>query len=260
MKLGFLGYGNMAQAIAKGLVNAKVINPDDVYASAVHYDKLVKNCNALGIHACESNEELIKACDWVVLAFKPYQVEKVLPGLYELLKDKVILSIIAGWDFDMMEKVIPGTKHLLINPNTPVEVGEGIILLEDKHTLSDEEFACVKAMFEPVSVVEVLSTELMNIGGKFSGCTPAYIAMFLEALGDVGVKYGLKRDVAYRLGAQVIKGTGALYLESGTHPGAMKDAVCSPNGTTIKGVEALEQTGFRGSIMAAIDATMGNRK
>ncbi|MCF0115543.1 MAG: pyrroline-5-carboxylate reductase [Erysipelotrichaceae bacterium] len=259
MKLGFLGYGNMAQAIAKGLVNAKVVNPEDIYASAFHYDKLVKNCGILGIHACKSNEELINSCDWVVLAIKPYQVESVLPNLYELLKDKVILSIIAGWDFDKLEEVLPHTKHILINPNTPIEVGEGIILLEDKHTLTDEEFSEVKKMFEPIALVEVLSSELMNIGGKFSGCTPAYIAMFLEALGDVGVKYGLKRDAAYRLGAQVIKGTGALYLNSGTHPGAMKDAVCSPSGSTIKGVEALEQSGFRGSVMGAIDATMGKK-
>ena len=114
-------------------------------------------------------------------------------------------------------------------------------------------------LFQKISLIEFVDSVHLSSAGTLSGCTPALTAMYLEALGDAGVKYGISREAAYRMAAQMIVGTGKLYLETGTHPGAMKDMVCSPGGTTIRGVSALEKRGFRGTVIDAIDAIEENR-
>lgn len=255
ISMGFIGYGNMAQAIAKGLVKEKVISPENIYACAKHYDKLVENTQKLGINPCEDVEDVVRKADMIVIAVKPYQIEEVVGPLGNALIGKIVVSVAAGYTFDKYEKILPeGVHHISTNPNTPIEVGAGIIACEEHHNLSEDELRFFYQVFEPIALIEMVETSKLSIAGTICGCTPAYTAMYMEALADAAVKHGLPRQSAYRMVAQMIYGTGKLYLETETHPGIMKDKVCSPNGTTIKGVASLERDGFRGAVISAIDA------
>ena len=128
---------------------------------------------------------------------------------------------------------------------------------ESVNTLTDDETETFEQLFGPISLIERVDTAHMNIAMVVAGCAPAFTDMYIEALGDAGVQYGLQRATAYRLAAKMVEGVGALYMATETHPGAMKDAVCSPGGTTIKGVAQLEKDGFRGSVIDAVDAIVG---
>ena len=258
MKLGFIGYGNMASAIAQGLVEKAGMDPASIYASARNYEKLEKNAEKLGISPCRSNQEVAQICDVIILAVKPYQMAEVTAPIKSVLRDKLVISIAAGMFFDQYEEILEkGTHHISTVPNTPICTGEGIMVCEEKHSLSAEEIVLFKSLFSPIALLEFIETSHMSVAGTLAGCSPAFTAMYLEALGDAAVKHGLTRASSYRLAAQMIKGVGALYLAGGDHPGAMKDAVCSPGGTTIKGVASLEKNGFRGAVIDAIDAIEG---
>lgn len=253
--LGFIGFGNMARAMAKGLVESGSLPGERIYATAAHFDKLQANVEPLGAHACETAREVVEASDFVVIAVKPYLVETVVEPVRDLLADKVVISVAAGCDFAFFEGVLaPGTHHLSTIPNTPIAVGAGVIACERANSLSDGELAAFTQLFEPIALLETVESAQLSTASSIAGCGPAFAAMFLEALGDAGVKHGLPRAAAYRLAAQMMAGTAKLHLETGEHPGAMKDAVCSPGGTTIKGVASLEKDGFRGAVINAIDA------
>lgn len=259
-KIGVIGFGNIAQALIGGLLKVQAIEPEQVYVCAAHVDKLRMSAEKYGVHACQSAEEVIDKSDVVILAVKPYQMEKVCTPIQHLLKDKMVVTVASKWNFDKFDAVLaPGTHHLSMIPNTPVAVAQGIVIVEEKNSLTEEEFAGWKALLSQIALVEVVDSDHMSIADTISGCTPAFTAMYLEALGDAGVKHGLTRPMAYRLVAQMLKGTGSLYLEQEKHPGAMKDAVCSPGGTTIRGIEALEQNGFRAAAMSAINAAMSKK-
>ena len=255
--VGFIGFGNMAQAMAKGFLRGGV-EGGKIFACAKRWDKLRQTAEELGIVPCEDSLQVLEQSDILILAVKPYLIEEVLSPLKDKLTGKVLLSVAAGWLFTRFEEVLPqGVHHLSTMPNTPVAVGEGVVLLEQDHSLTEEELSQVKELFSLLGSVETVTASQMNAAGTLSGCGPAYAAMFLEALGDAGVLHGLPRDLSYRLAAQMLAGTGKLHLTTGQHPGAMKDAVCSPGGTTIKGVAQLEKDGFRGSVIDAVDAIVG---
>lgn len=255
MNIGFIGYGNMAQAMAKGLLKNKVVDPDCVYACARDYEKLCMNAQKLQIHPCESAFEVIENTDMIIIAVKPYQIEEVLNPLKEELKGKIVVSVVAGYTFEMIEKIlVSGTSHITAIPNIPISCSAGIMVTEKLHNLNEKELEIFYQIFEPIALIEMVETNQLSIASAIGGCAPAYTAMYMEALADAGVKHGLSRKSAYRLAAQMICGTGKLYLEDETHPGIIKDAVCSPKGTTIKGVASLEKNGFRGCVIAAIDA------
>ena len=139
-------------------------------------------------------------------------------------------------------------------PNTPMAVGKGVLVTETDNTLTDAQNETFEKLFSSISLIERVDSAHMGIGMCIAGCAPAFTDMYIEALGDAGVKYGLQRATAYRLAAKMVEGVGALYLANETHPGAMKDAVCSPGGTTIKGVASLEESAFRGAVIKAVDA------
>lgn len=254
MKIGFIGYGNMASAIASGLINYANIKPENINACARNYDKLLNNTSSLKINPYKTSKELVLDSDIIILAIKPYQFSDVIKEIKEELKNKLVISIGAGIYFndleDMLEK---GTHHISSIPNTPIITGKGIMICEDKHSLNDDEYHLFNELFSKIALIEVVDTKHFSIAGTIAGCTPAFTAMYIEALGDAGVKYGLTRSQSYRLAAKMIEGTGALYLKENKHPGEMKDAVCSPGGTTIKGVSSLEKNGFRSAIISAID-------
>lgn len=258
VKIGFVGFGNMARAMAKGLLKMDVCQGNQIFACAGHYDRLQKNAELLGVQAVRTAAEVVEKSDYVILAVKPNMIESVVEPIVDLLQKKVVISVAAGFDFERYEKILKtGTHHISTVPNTPISVGEGIMVCEDRHSLSPMELEDFVRIFSNVALVEMVKPEQLSIAGTLSGCSPAFTAMYLEALADAGVKHGLTRDAAYRMAAKMICGTGKLYLENENHPGVMKDAVCSPGGTTIRGVASLEKDGFRGAVIGAIDAIEG---
>lgn len=256
-RIGFIGFGNMASAMAKGLIECAGIEGSRICACAAHFDSLEERCEPLGVRAFKSPAEVVENCDLVVISVKPYLVGEVLSPVREALREKAVISVAAGLLFDFYEDLLgEGSRHLSTIPNTPIAIGKGVISCEERHTLDVDEWETFVGLFSPIALIEVLPGHLLSVASALAGCGPAFAAMFLEALADGGVKNGLPRQTAYRLAAQMMAGTAELHLATGTHPGAMKDAVCSPGGTTIKGVAALEDAGMRGAVMRAVDATL----
>lgn len=259
--IGFIGFGNMAQALANGLLFKNVVKPQQIYASAKNYEKLCKNTREKGMIPCKSTNELVEQCDIIIIAVKPFMIPEVITPIKELLEKKIVISVAAGYPFEKYEAIlVPGTHHLSTIPNTPVSIGEGIIICENHHSLTKEEYDTVAELFTKIALLEIVDTKQLTVAGTLSGCGPAFVSMFLEALADGAVKHGLPRDISYRLASQMVAGTGKLQIETGAHPGAMKDAVCSPGGTTIVGVATLERKGLRSAVIEAIDEIEKSRK
>ena len=255
MKIGFLGFGNMAQALAHGLVRGKAVEAGNIGACARDRAKLQRNTEPYGFRAFDDAAAVAEFADIVIVAVKPYQVEAVVTPVRELLAKKIVVSVAAGVTFDDYERIlVPGTAHLSTIPNTPVSVCEGIVVCERRHSLSDAQWTCVEGLFSKLGIVIRMDTALLDISSTVCGCGPAFVAMFMEALADGAVTCGLPRDKARRYAAQMVLGTAQLALQSDQHTAAMKDAVCSPGGTTIAGIRALERGGFRSAAMEAVIA------
>ncbi len=257
MKIGFIGMGNMAQAIAAGFIYSDKIDGADVYAYAPHQDKLKSNAAKIGFVPAPTPKALVTSVDVVIMACKPYQIEEVLEEIGKDLKGKALVSIAASWVHETYRKHLgDDTRIQCVMPNTPAMVGEGVLLFERENSLKDEERNEIIDLFGSLGIVEEIPTELMSIGAAVAGCGPAFMDMMMEAYADAAVKYGIPRTLAYKLVSQTMLGSAKLQLQSGSHPGVLKDAVCSPKGSTIRGVEALERAGLRAACMDSIDAIM----
>ncbi len=255
LKIGFIGFGNMAQAIAYGLIGQKTVESNQIFASAKHWDKLCKNTKDYGIIPCRTSEEVAKNSDIIFIAVKPQHVIPVVEPIRDILKDKIIVSVVVNLLFNDYEEILlPGTQHISTLPNIPVVVGEGAFLLEEKHSLKEKEKKLLDAMLNTISAVEYLDSEHLSIAGTVTGCGPAFAAVFAEALADGAVMHGLPRAQAYRLAGQMMAGTGKMIQELGIHPGTLKDDVCSPGGSTIIGVTTLERKGLRSAVIDAVHA------
>ena len=262
MKIGFIGFGHMATAMFDGLIRSNFIEPRDVYACASDYEKLKER--AAGLHVCKTPGEVTQESGVVFVCVKPNQVEEVLKPIKNELRGCILVSVAFGIDFDEYERILTseggqresgsGIKHISIIPNTPCEVCEGITICEDKHNLSDPELEIVKGILRKLGGIEFLPSDKMWLAGELTSCGPAFAAMFIEALGDAGVKYGIDQDVAYRIVSQMVSGTGHLQRETGKAPGHMVEEVATPGGVTIKGVNALKGANFHQVVGLAIDA------
>jgi pyrroline-5-carboxylate reductase len=255
MKLGFIGVGNMGAAILEGIIERGAIHARDV----VFYDSYapaVERAKKTGAEAQGSDLAVVEAADMVILAVKPKDSRETLRQIAPKLAGKALLSIVAGLNYSAIYETLGcadgKTRALVILPNTPIRVGEGATGFTLETTFTAEEKAFAQKLFEAVGIVEWVPENLLCAVSALSGCGPAYASMFAEALADGGVLEGLPRAAACRLAAQTIKGTGKLILETGEHPGAIKDAVCSPGGTTIEGVRELERGAFRFSVINAV--------
>ena len=258
LHIGFIGYGNMGQAMATGWVLKGKINPNRISASARDYEKLQRNCEKIGIQPQESSERVVETADIIVLAVKPYQIKAVVAPLKDQLKGKIVLSVAAGITTTMLKELLHDeTAVMSFIPNTPVSIGEGIMVVENNYTLSQEQLENVVVLLKKLGIVEFVETEQLSVAGTLAGCGPAFAAIFIEALADGAVKYGFTREESYRIASQMLVGTGKMLMETNEHPGKMKDAVTSPGGTTIKGVAALEENGFRNAVIKAFDAIEG---
>lgn len=256
MKIGFIGMGNMARAIAGGFAASGAVAKEDMSAYAPHYDRLAAFAETIGMYPCRTAQELLERSEIVIMAVKPYVVESVLAEHREALKGKAIVSVVAGYDFARYQPLVDESVRVqYVMPNTPCMVGAGVLLFEGKNSLTGQERAWAETAFAAIGEVVELPTHLMNAGMAVSGCGPAFVAVMIEAFADAGVKYGLPRATAYRLASATVQGTGRMQIETDMLPAAIKDGVCSPGGTTIRGVEALEANGFRKAIFEAVAAT-----
>lgn len=257
VKVAFLGFGNMAGAMADGWIRSGALRPEQLGASSHRQDVLKERTAARGMRAFEDNLSAARWADVVVIAVKPHLVEAVVTPLREVLAGKIVVSVAVNLLFDAYEALLlPGTRHWSILPNTPVAINEGIVLCEARHSLSKEDKVLVRGLFDALGLAVEVDAKAMPAAGVLAGCGPAFAALFIEALADGAVRHGVARAAAYELASQMLAGTAKLQLAGGTHPGVMKDAVCSPGGTTIVGVAALERRGFRSAVMDSIDAVL----
>ena len=252
LKFGFCGMGNMASAIVGGALKVGALVPEQI----VGYDPWSTRLQEFareGVGVAASPAALAESCDIVVLAVKPKVVEQVVAEMGDALIGKAVLSIALGWRYAELSGVLPeSVRRQAVMPNIPMQVCEGVCLLEEQNSLTDAEHAAVTALFSAIGTVTVLPTALMKSAGSLSGCGPAFTYMYIEALADAAVYHGVPRADAYRLAAQTVLGAAKTVLETGVHPGALKDSVCSPGGSTIRGVAKLEELGFRSAVIETI--------
>ena len=262
MNIGYLGFGAMGSAVAESFAKyCAEIKGGEVtqYAYAPHQDKLRKRAAEVGAVACASARELVGRSDMVILACKPYQAEEVLRGVRDDLQGKALVSVVNAWRFaDFKRELGDGVRVQCIMPSIPMKVGKGTVLLAEENDLTDAERALLGRLCETVATVLELPEAKIPAATALCGCGPAFLYMVIEAMGDAGVKNGLSRRAAYELAAGAMVGAGEMVLgDPSAHPGALKDAVCSPAGTTIRGVAALEEAGMRSAFIRAVDATLG---
>ena len=255
--LGFIGMGNMAQALCSGFVKSGKIKAENIFAYAPNQQKLASNASKYGFTPCTNLKEVVQKSDTVIMACKPYQIEDVLAEIKADLAGKTLVSIALGWNFAKYSQVLdPKTRVQFVMPNTPAMTGEGVLLFEKSNSLEPTERKEIIELFSSVGIVQELADNLMGIGGAVTGCGPAFVDLMIEAYADAAVKYGIPRETAYKLVSQTVLGSAKLQLVTGEHPGLLKDKVCSPGGSTIRGVTSLEKTGFRSACIESIDAIM----
>ena len=255
-----IGTGNMGGALARGL--CKKVDPRQVILFNRTPEKARRLAEQLGCRVAESAQEAVRGADYVLLGVKPYLMQGVIAGIAEALPAAAVLvSMAPGFTMEQVRAMAGGDRPVIrIMPNTPVAVGEGLILYDCSGEVTQaQEQDFLRAMAH-AGRSSRLEEHLLDAGSAVSGCGPAFAALFLEALADGGVACGLPRHKALAYAAQMLRGTAQLLLETGEHPGALKDAVCSPGGTTIQGVRTLEEAGFRGAVMDAVIAAYEKTK
>ena len=257
MKLGFIGVGNMATAILKGVIGKDFLPAQDIAIYDVSPSQCEKLAEQYPIRVAQSQEELISTCDCIVLAVKPVYLQRVLEKARPNADGKDFISIAAGWTFEMLTTVLDtesGAHVLRTMPNTPAMVGAGFTALCEQTTLSDASFTWAMELFRTLGEVAVLPESLFDAVVAATGSSPAYVFILIEAMADAAVKLGMPRALAYRATAQAVMGSAKMVLDTDEHPAKLKDMVCSPAGTTIDAVASLERSGFRSAVIDAMVA------
>ncbi len=248
MKIGIIGAGNMSTAITKGLIAAGT-TPSDIFVSDISAEKLEKAA-ALGVNTGE-NAQAAAFGDAVILAIKPSIFEKALPALAKVLSGKLVISIAAGLTISFVRSLLPDSRVVRLMPNTPALVGEGMTAISYEAPATKEDALLVETIFSAVGKCMQVPESLMDAVVAVSGSGPAYVYMLIDAMAAGGVVLGLTKKDALTLAAQTVLGAAKMVLETGTHPAELCDNVCSPGGTTIAAVEALEKGGFRATVLEA---------
>ena len=258
---GFIGIGNMGGAIAAAA--AKAHDPADIWVSAGHPEKAAAFAAQYGM-AASTNQEIAKNCKFVILGVKPQFMAQVLGDLRPILEvrtDCILVTMAAGMTMQQIAGLVGGGYPVIrIMPNTPARIGKGVIQYDWNDRCRKEDVEEFLAAMGQAGWLSHLPEKLIDAGSAVSGSGPAFAAMFMEAMADGGVICGLPRATALEYAARTLIGTAELMLQTGDHPGKMKDAVCSPGGSTLQGVRALEKGGFRSAITEAIVATWEKNK
>ena len=254
-ELGFIGAGAMGEALMRGLIAAGVYAPGAIVAFDVDATRLQTISSTLGIVAASGIEEAARA-DTVLIAVKPQVFEKSLAPLRDVVgTGQTVLSIAAGISLKRIEACFSAPVPCVrIMPNTPCLIGQAASAISLGAHAGVEHKAVAHRIFDAVGITVDVEEKLLDAVTGLSGSGPAYVYIFIEALSDAGVRMGLPRDIATRLAAQTVAGSAQMVLQTGTHPGALKDMVTSPGGTTIAALHSLERNAFRGAVIDAVQA------
>ncbi len=256
-KIGFIGVGNMGFAIMKAV--AKNADAENIYISDPNSERVKELSETYHVQVCD-NEEISKKCDFIFLGVKPQVMKSVLSPLGSILKAReqsaVLVSMAAGLEISAIREICTFESPVIrIMPNLPVSVGKGMTLYDVSENVTEEKKNTFCTIMAKTGKLLHLPEKLIDAGCSVSGCGPAFVCLIIEAMADAGVKCGLPRDTANTLAIQTLLGTSELLNETNTHPAVLKDAVCSPGGSTIAGVEALENDGLRSAIIHAVEAS-----
>lgn len=262
IRYGFIGCGNMGGAMAQAA--ARSVYAETIALSDALPGQSSRLAESLGAKSCD-NDTIAASCRYVILAVKPQVLPEVLGGISPILKNRkdrfIIVSMAAGVTIASVRAMAGGDYPVIrIMPNTPALVGEGLTLYAPSDNVEEEEMAEFLKILSAAGKPDRLNEELIDAASALSGCGPAFVYMFIEALADGAVECGLQRAKALLYAEQTVLGAAKLAIESKQHPGALKDAVCSPGGSTIAGVHALEDCGFRSAAMTAVTAAFKKTK
>jgi pyrroline-5-carboxylate reductase len=254
LHFAFLGGGNMAEALLKGLLSGLAVAPGHIIATDVLQGRRDYLKATYGITTSADNAQAVRDSDVVILAVKPQVMPEVLRGMAPVVsRDKLVISIAAGITLQTLQKALgPESRVVRVMPNTPALVLSGAAGISPGAAATEQDVALVEQIFSAVGRAVVVHDDLMDAVTGLSGSGPAFVFAFIEALSDGGVLMGLSRPVATVLAAQTVLGAAKMVLETGKHPGELKDMVTSPAGTTIAGMHALESSGLRGVMMEVV--------
>ncbi|MDD5922307.1 MAG: pyrroline-5-carboxylate reductase [Eubacteriales bacterium] len=264
MKYGFIGCGNMASAILQGMLNGGISAPEDVLASAPSEETRNRVHEKFGVKTTKDNVEVSQESDVLFLAVKPNVLGGVIEEIRRFVSENtLIVSIVSSRTITDLEILFDGEedsdrKLVRVMPNTPAMVGAGMSAVCSNSNVTEEELRMVLKIFRSFGSAELVPEKLFDAVTAVSGSSPAYAFLFLEALADGAVALGMPRKQAYVFAAQSLLGSAKMVLDTGMHPGELKDMVCSPGGTTIDAVRVLEEKGLRGAVMDAVIAC-GNK-
>ena len=255
-KIGFIGCGNMGTAMIQGILESGKCPPQEMMISCRTKKTLEEKKAQFGVQISTDNRDVAAFADILFVAVKPQFYAEVLEEIKDLLtEEQILVSIAPGKTLVWFDEVLGrNLKVIRTMPNTPSMVKEGMMGMCAGARVTDEDMALVRDLCSGFSQTEVIPEHLMDVVTAVSGSSPAYVFMFIEAMADACVKHGMPRQAAYEFVAQTVVGAGRMVLETNEHPGMLKDKVCSPGGTTIAGVAALEEHGFRNSVIKAVDA------
>ena len=260
MKVGFIGGGNMASAMIGGMIQKGVVSADDILVSVRTEKSVERLTNQFGVQATMENEAVVAGSDLVFLAVKPNQIKNIINLVKNFISpEKIIVSILPGKSLQWLGTEIgKPTKLIRTMPNTPALVGEGMTGVCANDLVTEEQL--VLTLLKSFGRAEVVPEYLMDTVTGVSGSSPAYVFLFLEALADAAVAEGMPRKQAYEFAAQSVLGSAKMLLETGMHPGELKDMVCSPGGTTIEAVAVLERENLRSAVIDATRACIRKSK
>ena len=252
--IGFIGSGNMGQAMINGLLKSGLVDKERIIASAKTEGTIKEVSEKYGIKVYGDNKEVAKRADYLILAVKPYMHQGVLEEIRDKLKDGlIVMTVGAGISLEFLKRNLPeGTRYLKAMPNTPAMVGEGMTAISVDQEFGNVELEEILSIFRTFGKVELVEEDKMDGVTAVAGSSPAYVYMLIEAMADAAVLQGIQRKQAYTFAAQAVLGAAKMVLETGIHPGELKDKVCSPGGTTIEAVTTLEREGFRSAVMEAM--------
>lgn len=251
--IGFIGAGNMGSAMIGGILDASLVTTSQIIASAHSPETLDKIRTKFSIETTQSNEVVAERSDILFLAVKPNKFAEVLPQIKDHLKpDCILVSIAAGQPISNIEAILGKIKLIRAMPNTPALVGAAMSALCPNDKVTAEEVKLIESLFNSFGRAEVVPESMMDAVVGVSGSSPAYVYMFIEAMADAAVADGMPRTQAYKFAAQSVFGAAKMVLETGKHPGELKDMVCSPAGTTIEAVRVLEEKGLRSAVIEAM--------
>ncbi len=263
MRLGFIGLGNMATAMISGIIQKGIASPWEIIGSAKTPETLERVSGKYGISVTLDNRETAGNADILFLAVKPQFFPEVIAQIRDCIPEEtLVVSIAAGRNLAYLREAFqrPELKLIRCMPNTPALVLEGCTGVCAAENVAKEELQQVLKLLNAFGKASVLPERLMDVVVGISGSSPAYVFMFLEAMADAAVAEGMPRAQAYQFAAQAVLGSARLMLETGKHPGELKDMVCSPGGTTIQAVKVLEEMGFRGTVMDAVEACIAKSR